>query len=115
LIISNVFTNLFVCFCWIFFRADSFTTAWKIIKRIVLWKDGIIQIYTWVILAMLIVIIASLIALINALKKKSKEIDGFYPLLNLSKIWHLIIFFIGIGVILGIAYTGTNPFIYFQF
>ncbi|MDR1128365.1 MAG: hypothetical protein LBL20_03555, partial [Treponema sp.] len=96
-------------------RADSFATAWQIIKRIVLWEDGIIQIYSWVILAMLIVIVASLIALLKALKNKPKEINGFYPLLNLSNIWHLIIFFMVIGVIFGIAYTGANPFIYFQF
>jgi alginate O-acetyltransferase complex protein AlgI len=113
--ISNIFTNLFVCFCWIFFRADSFTTAWQIIKRIILWEDGIIQIYVWFIFAMIIVIIATLITSLKALEDKSKEINGFYPLLNLSKIWHLTIFFMVIGIIFGIAYTGTNPFIYFQF
>jgi alginate O-acetyltransferase complex protein AlgI len=113
--VSNIFTNLFVCFCWIFFRADSFTTAWQIIRRIVLWEDGIIQIYIWVIFAVLIVIIASVIVSIRSLKNKAEEINGFYPLLNLSKAWHLAVFFIVIGIIFGIAYTGTNPFIYFQF
>jgi hypothetical protein len=37
------------------------------------------------------------------------------PLLDLSKFWHLVIFFVEAGVIAGLAYTGANPFIYFQF
>jgi hypothetical protein len=67
-----------------------------------------------------LVFIATLSALIKHRLRinesdKSTAIDGFYPILDLSKFWHLVILFIVIGMIIGLAYTGTNPFIYFQF
>jgi alginate O-acetyltransferase complex protein AlgI len=88
--------------------------------RIVTWQDGIIQIYSWLIVAMLLVIAASFFAVKRSYSllcddNKTFEINGFYPILNLSKFWHLVIFYIVIGLIVGLAYTGANPFIYFQF
>jgi alginate O-acetyltransferase complex protein AlgI len=117
---ANIFTNIFVCFCWIFFRADSFFTAGQIIMRIVTWQDGIIQIYSWLIVAILLVVAASFFAIKRSYSllcsgNKAVEINGFYPMLDLSKFWHLVIFYILIGLIVGLAYTGANPFIYFQF
>jgi hypothetical protein len=43
------------------------------------------------------------------------EINGFYPILDLSKFWSMVVFFVVIGFIIAFAYTGANPFIYFQF
>jgi alginate O-acetyltransferase complex protein AlgI len=88
--------------------------------RIVTWQDGIIQIYVWLIVAILLVVAATVFAIIkNRLplysNDKSAEINGFYPMLNLMKFWHLVVFFIAIGIVIGLAYTGSNPFIYFQF
>jgi alginate O-acetyltransferase complex protein AlgI len=84
------------------------------------WQDGIIQIYVWVIVAIPLIFITTLSALIKHRLRihgsdKSTTIDGFYPILDLSRFWHLVILFIVIGMIIGLAYTGTNPFIYFQF
>jgi alginate O-acetyltransferase complex protein AlgI len=42
-------------------------------------------------------------------------VNGFYPILNLSKIPQLALFMIFTGLIIGTAYTGENPFVYFQF
>jgi alginate O-acetyltransferase complex protein AlgI len=42
-------------------------------------------------------------------------LNGFYPVLDLSKFWQLTVFFIFVGILFGLAYTGENPFIYFQF
>ncbi|MDR2815484.1 MAG: MBOAT family protein [Proteiniphilum sp.] len=108
-------TNLFVCFCWILFRADSFSTAGQIIIRIITWQNGIIQIYSWVVAAILILLSATITAIIRAYRTKSGETNGFYVVLDLSKFWHLVIFFLFIGLIIGLAFVGTNPFIYFQF
>jgi alginate O-acetyltransferase complex protein AlgI len=106
---------MFVCFCWILFRADSFSTAGQIIIRIITWQDGIIQIYSWVIVAVLVLLCAAITAIAKAHKTKSKEINGFYIILDLSKFRNLVIFFLFIGLIIGLAFTGANPFIYFQF
>jgi alginate O-acetyltransferase complex protein AlgI len=83
--------------------------------RIVKWEDGIIQVYVWVIVAFILVLTATVIAALRSVKNKSPEISGFYPILDLSKFWHLVIFFFTAGAILGLAFTGINPFIYFQF
>jgi alginate O-acetyltransferase complex protein AlgI len=117
-IIANLFTNIFVCFSWIFFRADNFLTAHQIIIRIFTWQDGIIQVYVWVIVAILVVFIAHIISILNGCRDRSSkliEITGFYPILDLSKFSRIIVFFIELGLIIGLAYTGANPFIYFQF
>jgi alginate O-acetyltransferase complex protein AlgI len=112
---ANLFTNIFVCFCWILFRADSFSTASQIITRIVTWQDGIVKIYSWVVVAVLVLLFATMITIVKTYKNKSKEINGFYIVLDLSKIWQLVMFFLFIGLIIGLAFVGANPFIYFQF
>ena len=40
------------------------------------------------------------------------KVNGFYPILNLSKFWQLTIFFVFVGLTLALAYTGGSPFIY---
>ncbi|GHV09210.1 alginate O-acetyltransferase [Spirochaetia bacterium] len=117
---ANILTNIFVGLCWIFFRADNFSTAGLMIIRIVTWQRGIIQIYAWVIVGITVVGIAAITAAIKAHRKagasgEAIQIDGFYPILDLSKFWYLVIFFAAAGLIAGLAYTGANPFIYFQF
>jgi alginate O-acetyltransferase complex protein AlgI len=119
-LLANVCTNIFVCFCWIFFRSDSFSTAGQIIVRIVTWQDGIIQIYMWVIVALLVVIVATIFTVVknySAGRNNTNhvEINGFYPILDLSKFWSMVVFFVVTGLIIAFAYTGANPFIYFQF
>jgi hypothetical protein len=64
---------------------------------------------------MLIVLLATVTAVIKAYQNKSKEINGFYIILDLSKLSNLVIFFSFIGLIIGLAFVGANPFIYFQF
>ncbi len=44
-----------------------------------------------------------------------KQVDGYYPIMDLSKFWCLTAFFVEVGCTLGLAYVGNNPFIYFQF
>ena len=114
-IFSVILTNIFVGFTWIFFRSDNFSTAFFYISRIVFFKTGIIHIYSWLIIAFVILLSGILFVFKHSIKNKLSEINGFYPLLNFSKISHLVLFIIIIGIILGAAYTGANPFIYFQF
>lgn len=110
---ANIANNIFVCFCWLFFRADTFITAREIITGIVTWQKGIIQLYAWVLIAIVLVIAGTLWAILK--QRGAEQINGFYPILDLSKFWHLVLFFIIAGCIAGLGYTGANPFIYFQF
>ena len=111
--VSILVTNVFIAFCWIFFRAGSFTEAWEILYGIVTWQDGIVQLYVWVFAALIMVCAGAYAAFIK--KQKNERICGFYPVLDLSSFWGLVLFFVELGLIAGLAYTGANPFIYFQF
>jgi hypothetical protein len=65
--------------------------------------------------AVLVLLSATMTVITKAYKNKLKEINGFYIALDLSRFWHLVIFFLFIGLIIGLAFVGANPFIYFQF
>ena len=41
--------------------------------------------------------------------------EAFYPILTLSKYIHLTMFFIFLGLLFGLCYTGGSPFIYGAF
>ena len=118
-IISIGLTFCFTTFCWIFFRAESVSEAFAIIHRIACWTPGIEHMYMWFFVSAIILIIASFYAVLESQKKKitpvkknMSAIEAFYPLLDLKKFWHLVLFFVEIGLILCLAYTGGSPFIY---
>jgi alginate O-acetyltransferase complex protein AlgI len=113
-ICSIVVTYLFVSFCWIFFRAENFEIAKNIIFGIAKWQDGIVYVSSWTILGIICVVVSTLFAYIRALLKKT-EIDGFYPTVNLETVYGMSLLFVAIGVCFMLAYTGSSPFIYFQF
>ena len=104
----------FISFTWIFFRAESFPVAWAVIKGIATFQNGIRQPFSWSFVAIAILLISTICAVIKN-NKDFRETDGYYPTLNLNSIVGLTIFFVMIGLILGLAYTGNNPFVYFQF
>lgn len=109
----GILTYLWVSFCWVFFRNENITNAFVILKRIFFWSnDGIRQIFFWLIVA--IIFMLSMMA--HARKHaKGKLLEEHYIILDLSKTIPLFIWFVVLGAILGTAYTGDNPFIYFQF
>lgn len=111
---GTLVTYAFVCLCWVLFRADSFTTAGKVIRGILLWQDGIMYISTWTVFAVLLIGAATLVPVLKALKAKTSP-DAFYPVMSLNTVQGLTIFFIALGFTLILAYTGSSPFIYFQF
>ena len=113
-IVSGVVTYLFVAFCWIFFRANTFENAWQIIKAIFTWQDGVCFVSSWTILGILLTAVCTSIACIRSKKQKTTP-DGFYLELDLNTIIGMTIFLVVLGMTLGLAYTGSNPFIYFQF
>ena len=113
--VSVLLTYIFVCVCWVFFRAKNFSIAIDVLSKMFIWSDGITQIFSWTIFSIIIVIVATIVALVKAKKNECHEINGFYPVMNLNKVTSLIFFFLEIMIILMLAYTDSNPFIYFQF
>ena len=113
-ICSGVITYLFVAFCWIFFRAENFDIARSVILGIVGWQDGIMYISSWIILGIVCTVFSTIIACVKSHIEKT-DIQGFYLIVDLEKIFGLILLFVALGICFGLAYTGSNPFIYFQF
>ncbi len=114
-ILNMVVTFIFVSFLWIFFRADSFSDAWQIIKGIFTLQQGIVQPFFWTFVALAVVLIATLVAVLRSKKQNAERINGFYPTLSLNKVSTLTVFFIVCGLIIALAFTGEHPFVYFQF
>lgn len=122
--VSIFATFMYSCICRIFFRATDMETAKVIFYQMFVWHDGVMQIYSWSYIAIFLLVIYTFIAYKKSNKGKDEvniksridNTDEFYPMLNLSKFWHLVIFLFVIGLTLGLAYVkSSNPFIYFQF
>jgi len=112
---SVIATYLFVCVCWVPFRSTNTSVTLEIIKRMFIWQNGIIHIYSWTIIALFVLLVGTVVAIVNSKKNNCKIISGFYPILNLNKFTSWLIVFLFAGIIIGLAYTNSNPFIYFQF
>lgn len=113
--LSIVGTFLFVSFTWIFFRADSFSLAWDVIKGIFTLQEGVVQPFFWTFVGLAVLIVGTAAAIIRSHKNKDKEIGGFYPLVKLDTVFGLLVFFLACGLVIGLAFTGESPFVYFQF
>ena len=117
-IIGNIcsvsLTYLFVSFCWIFFRAENFDIAKDVITGILSWQNGIMYVSSWTILGIICVVVSTLIACVVSHVKKT-EIQGFYLTVNLESIAGLVLLFVALGLCVLMSYTGSSPFIYFQF
>ena len=114
-LIKIFLTSMFISFTWIFFRAENFSEAWKIIRGIFTLQNGISQPFSWSFIAISLLLISEFAAVSKAQKENQKEIKGFCPIMNLNTITGLTTFFVFVGLILGLAFTGINPFVYFQF
>ena len=105
----------FITLTWIFFRAESFEKAWRILVAIFSLRNGVRQPFIWSFITISAVLACSIAAISHSKKTQCEHVDGFYPILNLNCIWQLSLFFIAVGMLLCLAYTGDHPFVYFQF
>ncbi len=105
--LAPLFTFLFVCVCWIFFRSSDFATAWTGLRAFVLLQTSgtqTLSAHWW--LLFLALYLAHRLAESG---KSARWIAGMpAPLAALT---------LGIGAALALAFTATDyrPFIYFQF
>lgn len=114
-ILSAVLTYVFVCICWVFFRAQNLTVALDVLHRMFIWESGISHIFSWAIFAIAVMVISHLVAFVRSKRYGERTVHGFYPIFDLSKFWPLVLFFTLLLLTLGLCYTNANPFIYFQF
>ena len=111
---SAAVTYIFVAFCWVFFRAGNFEIAGIMISRILTWQTGMVYVSSWVIFGIVCLAVSTIVAFVKSARNQS-AVNGLYPMVNLDKIWGLVVFFVVIGIAFGLSYSGSNPFIYFQF
>ena len=115
-IVCIIITNIFLCFSLVFFRCESFEQVFNVFKQLFVFKVGINHIFTPAIVSIICLSIATYIAIKNSpVVNGKKQIEGMYPIMDLTTIKGMTILFISIGLVLGLAYTGASPFIYFQF
>lgn len=105
-------TFLLVTLFWTVFRAESMEKAVLYWKAMFTFHSGISQPYTWTFVAIICVAAATLTAIRKAKKNKILYVNGFYPILDLSNIWSLVIFFTFLGVTILLGYYGNTAFIY---
>ncbi len=107
--LSILGTYAFVSLCWVFFRADSFHTAWLILSRMFTMAEGISYTYVYTVIFAL----ALLAIHIYCYFKTNKE--GTYILLDWNKFLPKVLFILAILLTAAFAYQGNQAFIYFQF
>ena len=114
-------TYIFVSLSWVIFRADTIENAVDVFKSAFTIHGGISQYYTWTFFAIICLTISTIMAYLNSKKintvkpKEKISVNGYYKIMDLSKISSLIIFFTTCGLIMILAYFGDTSFIYGSF
>lgn len=111
----SIINFVIITVLWIFFRADNFANALSVITNCFTIHTGINQPYAWTFFAIGILFLSMLIATIRSKKQGETHITGFYPCLDLSKIYNQVLFFTFIGITIVIGYFGNTAFIYGAF
>jgi len=107
-------TFLFVCFCWVFFRAESMDTAVKVLAKLFVWTGGVSYMYTWAIASLVLMAVATAWCLRFSRDEKG-VVHGVLPVFPAGTFWGTLGFALLAGFVLITMYTGDSPFIYFQF
>lgn len=114
-VLRAITTYIVVALLWVVFRASDFTNAWNVWKGMFTIHDGIFQLYTWSFFAMACLLVSTIMAVVKAKKSGEKYVNGYYPILDLSKTIPLAIFFTFCGLTILLGYFGNTAFIYGRF
>jgi hypothetical protein len=111
--ISWALTYLFVCYGWVFFRAQEFDDAWLIVRRMSGLEGGLENAgLSWIFGPLLIILPVVIVAhAVGAMWEKRKEIWVLQP----HRFSHQVALFMWVFGIFFLAATVSAPFIYFQF
>lgn len=95
------------------------TKAIQLLGLMLSFRPGVEQPYLWLFAALAVYALCLLAAAVRSGKKDAatgvknvSRVNGFYPILDLKKFSHLVIFFVFCGLLVCLAYTGGSPFIY---
>ncbi len=108
-VIRIVRTNILVLVGYVFFRSDSFSTAFTILKRIFTWAGGMNYVFVYSVIYIVLVFAAQIFAYVK------NSGNGFYICMDMSKFSSKLILNIVLLILLSFAYFGDTAFIYFQF
>jgi len=107
-------TFIFVCLCWVPFRAADFATSAMIYKKLFVWSGGVSHMFTWALAVPVMTALAT--AYCTRFHRGGVgAIHGEMPVFNLNTFTGVLLFTLLVGFCLILMYTGDNPFIYFQF
>ncbi len=113
-ILRTACTFLFISFSWIPFRADTLAEAWTVIRSVLILQDGIRQPYIWTAVSALFLTVHAVSAGRRS-KNGGVPLSDTVPLADLETVWGLTWFFVELGMILCLAFTGEHPFVYLKF
>lgn len=108
-------TYCIVALLWVPFRADNIENTVAVWKGAFTLHSGIIQPYTWTFFAIICLLVSSFAAIWKANKEKQPSVNGYYPVLDLTNYWNLVLFFTFIGLTILMGYFGNTVFIYGKF
>ena len=108
-ILSILGTFIFVCICWVFFRAQDLNTALTVLKRMFSFADGVQYV------SIFFVIYGLAILLIHLYLYIKENAQGRYVFLDFNKFWTKVVFIVVILLAMAFFYHGDGAFIYFQF
>lgn len=114
-VLRTIATYIVVALLWVVFRASDFTNAWNVWKGMFTIHDGIFQPYTWSFFAIACLVVSTIMAVVKARKNGEDYVNGYYPILDLSKTIPLAIFFTFCGLTILLGYFGNTAFIYGRF
>lgn len=112
--VSIAGTFVFVCLCWVFFRAESMETALQVLNKLFIWTDGVSYMYTWAVIAPVMMLAATLWCMRFGRDEKG-VVHGVLPTFKAGTFLGTLGFVLLVGFIVLTMYTGGSPFIYFQF
>ena len=114
-ILRTVITYIVVMLLWVVFRANSFDNAWAVLKGMFTVHTGIAQPYTWTFFALICLVLGTAFSVAKSKKENMGYINGYYPVMNLTKVIPLTVFLTFCGLTILLGYFGNTAFIYGKF
>lgn len=108
--IAILINFIVVTLLWVVFRAETIANAIDVFKGMFIIHGGISQPFTWSFFSLALLIGATI-----AMRIKGEKIEGVYPVMDLSRFWNLVTFFVFCGLTVIMAYFGNTSFIYGKF
>ena len=98
-----------------FFTTTTFREGISFFKSLFCYHTGIVHFYIWIPIAYFFMITGILLGLYHKKKNNLKQIEAYYPVLDLRSVKGLTVFFVFIGLTVILGYYGETFFMYGNF